>query len=104
MLLRTRNVLAEMAIEQGWKAKLAPAQLPSESPWVRLTKGDISLDAWCRDGTIWIARENLEAFTAPNGNELYDISHGPELWANLHEPESILAIQEYLRDICSTPK
>jgi hypothetical protein len=96
---QTRDLIAKVAEDSGWIVQFT--QDPGSGGslrgvhqwWACYIKSGIRIDCYTRDDYVWMARLNPE-----------DMSHGPEIHIMLHEPESIMRIQEYLRsmDICPT--
>ena len=88
------DLLREIGKEMGWIAS------PSSSSFFHFNKDCTTIDVYCCAGEVWMSRENVEEFDYPNGNIGYNITSGPTISTNLSDPESIVKIQEYLRNIC----
>ena len=88
------DLLREIGKEMGWVSS------PSSRSWFHFNKDCIIIDVYCCADKVWMSRENVEEFDYTKGGTGYNITSGPSISTNLSDPESIMKIQEYLRDIC----
>lgn len=106
MPLLARNLLIDLATEMDWTViPEGPSRFQDKAPYMyffHLMKNDITVNVYCAHGKVWMSEELIEEWTSPNGKTHHEISAGPELNVDLTHPESIMNIQEYLRNVCLT--